>query len=80
MLPASTNTSPALRPSSLSKRLSIFFLEISGPAPLISVPSIDFNLRLILDIPLSAFIKSALTPALSSLLLISSPVNPAINP
>ena len=53
---------------------------MSGPAPLISVPSIDLSLRLILEIPFSIEIKSDLIPMSFNLLTISFPVNPATKP
>ena len=53
---------------------------ISGPAPLISVPSIDLSLRLILEIPFSIEIKSDLIPMSFNLLTISFPVKPATKP
>ena len=53
---------------------------MSGPAPLISVPSIDLSLRLILEIPFSIEIKSDLIPMSFNLLTISFPVKPATKP
>ena len=80
MLPARTRISPSPKISSFLNSSSIFSSLISGPEPLISVPSIFFSFRLIREIPLSILIKSERIPIASTSLIISSPVNPAANP
>ena len=80
MLPARNKTSPSPSLSSFSISFSTSSGEITGPLPLISVPSIDFNFRLIRDTPSLISIKSDATPISLSLLSISFPVNPAKNP
>ena len=51
MLPARKSTSPSPSSSSFFISSSTLSLLITGPAPLISVPSIDFSFRLILETP-----------------------------
>ena len=80
ILPARNKISPSFIVFRRSISSSTLSFGISGPLPLISVPSIDFSFKLILDIPSSIWMKSDVTPSSSSLLAISFPVNPAMNP
>ena len=80
MLPARKSTSPSPSSSSFFISSSTLSLLITGPAPLISVPSIDFSFRLILETPSLIRMNSDFTPISCNLRIISSPTNPAVNP
>ena len=80
ILPARTRTSPSVSTLSFSVSSATFPLLISGPIPLISVPSILLSFTLMREIPFSIRIKSERIPISSALRTISVPVKPATNP
>ena len=92
MLPARKRTSPSPSAESCFISSSTFFSGISGPCPLISlsscactfplisVPSILFNLTLMREYPSSSQMQPFLIPIWSSRPAISFPVKPARNP